>query len=146
MIIRADVADLLRAGHSNAAIARQTGIDPQTAASARVALGLPKHRPGRTPATSVEELFRARAKQAEGGHLAWTGTRTYDGTPVVRYSGHLQSAYRIAFTIRHGRDPEGHVRPGCDHDGCVHPDHVEDRPMRQRNRAAFAAIFGQVTS
>jgi hypothetical protein len=50
----------------------------------------------------------------------------------------MRTAYRIAFQIRHGREPVGYVKPGCEFDGCVHPDHVEDQPMRDQ----YAAIFG----
>jgi hypothetical protein len=50
----------------------------------------------------------------------------------------MRTAYRIAFQIRWGREPVGYVKPGCEYDGCVHPEHVEDQPMREQ----YAAIFG----
>jgi len=39
--VRADIAELLRAGHTNASIAHRLGCDPSTVANARRALRLP---------------------------------------------------------------------------------------------------------
>ncbi|MCX5158123.1 helix-turn-helix domain-containing protein [Streptomyces sp. NBC_00264] len=41
MKIRADIADLIREGHTNASIAHRLGCDPATVARARQALHLP---------------------------------------------------------------------------------------------------------
>ena len=41
MKVRADIAELLRAGHTNASIAHRLGCDPSTVANARRALRLP---------------------------------------------------------------------------------------------------------
>lgn len=144
MKIRADVAHLLREGLSDREIAARLHVCAKTAvAPARRALGLPAARRGPKPA-SVEELFRARTEPVEGGHLRWTGGRS-SGVPCVRNQFGNTSAYRIAFRLRWGREPEGNVRPGCDYPECVAPEHVEDRPMRARYRALLDAVLSPTT-
>ncbi|MGW6454999.1 hypothetical protein ACWF94_03590 [Streptomyces sp. NPDC055078] len=123
------------------ALAARLGVDPTTAARARTALGIPRARGGTRPATA-EAVFHARTRRVRGGHLAWTGHRNAHGVPLIRIAGICRSAYRVAFRLRHGRDPVGKVRPGCGRPGCVAPDHLEDRPMRERTKALYAAIFG----
>lgn len=142
MKIRADVAELLRAGHSDREVSRALHIDAKTIAAARTALGIPKARPGRKAASSPQDLFRRRTKAATGGHLTWTGHVTNNGVPMFRWAGRKFTAYRLAFVIRYGRQPVGQVRPGCGFHGCVAPDHVQDQPMRVRDREAYASIFG----
>ncbi|MER7738860.1 hypothetical protein ABTX34_11135 [Streptomyces sp. NPDC096538] len=146
MKIRADIVELLKAGHSDAAIARQLGVDRQcTVAPARAALGLPKHKPGPTPAGTPEDLFWKRAKPTDDGHMEWTGYRTRDGVPGLRHGGRIHTACRVAFRIANGRDPEGNVRPGCGRDGCVAPACQTDRLTRAEARkvdALYGAIFG----
>lgn len=142
MSIRPDVAELLHAGYSNAAIARQLNTCAKKVATQRAELGLPKSKSGIKPAATPEDLFWRRVKPADGGHFEWDGYRTNDGTPSLRHGGRLLSANRIAFRIKHQREPEGYALPGCGHDRCVAPNHMDDRVIRQRNKTAFAAIFG----
>lgn len=147
MNIRADVAELLHAGLSDRAIARQLAVDAEkTVRPARKALGLPTSRPGRRPAATPEDLFWRRTQPVDGGHLIWTGYRQpqADGTPIFRHGGRHHSAYRIAFRLKHHREPAGRVTPTCERDGCVAPDHVEDRRIRERTKSTFEAIFGEV--
>lgn len=141
MKIRADIAELLHTGLSNRAIARQLSVDTKTVAAARTVLRLPKAKPGPRPAATPETLFWQRVQHTSNGHLLWTGS-TYDGTPVVRHGSQHYTARRIAFRIRHGRDPEGYVTVACTVDGCVRPDCMDDRITRQRTDRAFEAIFG----
>lgn len=152
--VRADVAELLRAGHSNRAIARQLHTDAKDVAKARDVLGLPKARSGRKPAATAEDLFWRRAKPTDDGHMEWTGFRM-GGTPGLRFGGTNLTAYRVAYRIATGRDPEGHALPACGREQCVKPGHHEDRAdraaRRQREReerrrekrvdALYAAIF-----
>jgi hypothetical protein len=133
MKVRADVAELLRAGHSNRAIARQLHTDAKDVAEARKVLGLPKAKPGKKPTGTAEDLFWRRAKLTDDGHMEWTGFRI-NGTPALRHGGKNITAYRIAFKIRHRREPVGNVTGVCGIDGCVHPDCMADRPMRQASR------------
>lgn len=147
MNVRPDIAKLLRAGYSDRAIARQLSVDAvATVAPARAHLGLPKAKPGRKPAATPEDLFWRRVQPVDGDHLLWTGYINNGGAdgacPVLRHGGKLLTAYRVAFKIRHGRDPEGKVTPTCDRHGCVAPDHTEDRVIRERTKTTYAAIFG----
>lgn len=142
MKIRVDVAEMLRAGHSDRDIARALHADVKAVAAARKVLSLPKGRPGHVAASSPQDLFRRRTAAAADGHLTWTGHVANNGVPMLCWAGRKFTAYRLAFIMRYGRQPVGQVRPGCGFHGCVAPDHVQDQPMRKRDRAAYAAIFG----
>ncbi|MFF0597883.1 hypothetical protein [Streptomyces antibioticus] len=83
--------------------------------------------------TSVDEAFARHAEPAEDGHIRWTG-RTSHTTPTVSFANTVHSAYKIAFRIEHGREPEGTVTSRCDMPYCVAAAHLEDRPMRQDRR------------
>ncbi|MEV7602902.1 hypothetical protein AB0O91_36610 [Kitasatospora sp. NPDC089797] len=132
--------DLLTAGLSNSAIARQLRVDKHDVALLRQELGLPN-----TPAQplTVEQKWRLRVRDLPGGHLAWTGERQRtSGTPVMRHSGRCYTAARIAFRIKHGTDPQGYAAPGCGTRHCVAPEHIDDLPRRQRDRAALRLVLG----
>lgn len=139
MKVRADVTELLLAGHSNAEVARRCHIDPTTAAKARAALGLPKAKPGIKPAATPEDLFWHRVQPTEDGHMEWTGYRV-GGTPALRHGGCHRTAYRIAYRIATGREPEGHALPSCGRDHCVRPGHHADRADRARAEARATAV------
>jgi hypothetical protein len=141
MNTRAAIEELLRAGYGNKVIAQQVHVRRQTVAAMRAELGIPKST-RRYQASSAEDLYWRRTQPVAGGHLAWTGHRNSTGVPVVRTSDGARTAYRIAFHIRYQREPVGAVKPGCGMDRCVHPNHVEDQPMRQQ----YTAIFGEVAA
>lgn len=86
----------------------------------------------RRPA-SIEAAFRANAEPVDGGHVRWTGSTSHT-TPTMWFGGTTYSAYKVAFRIQHGRDPEGTVTSGCDVPHCVAGAHVEDQPMRRRKQ------------
>jgi hypothetical protein len=131
----AAIRELLLAGHSERAIARQLITSTRRVQRIRLELGLPAHKPG-PPTSNLEDAFWRRAQPIDGGHLLWPAA-----TPAVRtaHEGRKESVRRIAFRIRHHREPVGNVLPDCEQPGCVHPDHVADQPMRK----TFAAIFGK---
>jgi hypothetical protein len=138
MNTRAAIEELLYAGHSDKAIARQLHVRRQRVAAIRNQLGLPRHKPGYTAAGSPEELFWRRTQPTDDGHLLWPG---YDPVqaPSVRHGGRRHSAHRIAFSLANTREPVGRVMTGCGTTGCVHPRHVEDQVMRDQYTAIFAA-------
>lgn len=145
MKIRADVAELLRAGNSNRTIARQLHVDAKDVAAAREVLSLPKAKSGSKAAASPEDLFWKRAKPTDDGHMEWTGYGTNSGTPGLRHGGRFYTAYRLAFRIAAGRDPEGYALPSCGRDHCVKPGHHDDRADREREQrvdALYTGIFG----
>ena len=145
MRIRTDVAEMLLAGGlTHQAIARACNVGVTTVRCARIALELPAPRRGRPP-QDPEAAYRAHAEPADGGHMRWTGPWTSRGVPIVRSKGRQITAYRQAFRMFHGREPEGHVTPACDLPHCVAGPHLEDRPMRARSEAVFTAIFGPAT-
>lgn len=141
MKIRADIAELLHAGHSDREIARRLHTCTSTVARARTALGLPKTKTG-PKLPPLEDAFLARTRPIAGGHLEWRGARNNTGVPVMRRGQRIKSAYRLAFFLRTGREPDGPVRPDCGYRGCVAPAHVDDAA----GRARYAAIFGEVAA
>lgn len=138
-MIRADIAELLHAGLSNRAIARQLQTHTNKIRDARKELDLPQRPPGSPAAASPEDLFWRRAIPTADGHLLWPGDpRT--AARIHHVDGRL-SVHKLAFRIRWNREPVGKVTTGCNRTRCVHPNHVEDQPMRR----VFAAVFGSVT-
>ncbi|MFC8491825.1 hypothetical protein ACFUJU_13680 [Streptomyces sp. NPDC057235] len=127
------IADLLRAGRSIAHISRALHVDSARIRTVRDRLGIPRNKPGSKP-ESIEETFRRRTIPTDDGHLLWPTTDYH----IKTVEGAAVSATRYAFGQRYGRRPVGRVQAGCGVPRCVHPDHVEDQPMRSR----YAAIFG----
>ncbi|MGW1463877.1 hypothetical protein ACWCPT_05915 [Streptomyces sp. NPDC002308] len=142
MKVRADIAAMLHAGHSDAEITRQLHVCNRTAAAARQTLGLDAHRRGRVAAPDAESLFWDRTAPVDGDHLTWTGSVSTSGVPSFRWKGATYTAGRTAFRIQHGRDPIGYAKAGCGYPGCVAPAHIEDQPMRDRLRLQLTSIFG----
>ncbi|WP_405699141.1 hypothetical protein OG209_05445 [Streptomyces sp. NBC_01383] len=136
MNTQAAMVELLRAGHSDKAIARQLHTHRRKVREARLHIGLAPHRPGPAPSTP-EDVFWRRTQPTDDGHLLWPGPGRQ-----LRGGDNKVSVYRVAFRIGTGREPEGIVTNGCGRAGCVHPSHVEDQPMRQQ----YKAIFGGVTA
>lgn len=130
---RDTIIRLIRDGGTNKGIARQLHTDPQRVARIRGELGAEGVR---RPA-SLEERWAAHTQPAHDRHLLWTGT-VANGVPVFTYRRRTQSARRVAFRMANGRDPQGHVKAGCDVAGCVAPACMEDQAMRDQ----YNAIFG----
>ncbi|MDT0306166.1 WhiB family transcriptional regulator [Streptomyces sp. DSM 44917] len=112
MRIRADVADLIRAGLPVREIAARAHVSAKTIARARRALQLPPVPTGCAPAPSLRAYMTARTRRTPDGHLIWTGPISERG-PRVRY-GHREGSARTAWwEITHGRPPHGRPRPAC---------------------------------
>lgn len=141
MKVRADIAEMLREGLTDRQIELRAHVCHTTAAAARRALGLPKCRAGRKSEPTLAEALANRSRAVLDGHRVWTGQ--FSGPcPVLRYRGVRTTAYRAAFIVHHGGPPVGVVQPGCGESWCVAPQHMDDRPARERNRAAYKALFG----
>lgn len=139
MRVRPDVEALIRAGLSNAAIARELRVSTRTVRETRTALGEPPSPHGYPGGLSLEEAWAARTRPVDGGHLAWTGHINGHGVPMLTWRGRKYSAYRVAFRMRAGREPVGQCGSECDHGGCVAPACVYDTAARQRDRAVLAS-------
>lgn len=135
---REQVVDLLKEGLSDKQVAQRLRTNPKRVSRIRAEEGIPPYAP--RPRT-LEELWAAHTQPVDGGHVLWTGG-TSQGRPVVRIDGATRSVLKIAFRREYGRDPDGPVQPGCGMRMCVAGPHLEDRPMRQRTEALYAAIFG----
>ncbi len=142
MKISADVAELLRAGLSNAETARRLKCDPHKVSLARHFLRIPNVPTGPQP-QPLQELIDARTRPVGDGHTEWTGFVHPSGVPTLYHRGRNETAHRVVFRLRYGREPVGKVFPTCEYPRCLTPDHIEDRPMRERNQRTFDAIFGR---
>lgn len=91
---------------------------------------------------SLAKAFAARTRPVEGGHRIWAAGVNSHGVGRFQHAGTPYTARQAAFILRTGRQPIGQVRPSCDVPQCVDPDHVDDRPTRQRDRATLAAVAG----
>jgi hypothetical protein len=91
----------------------------------------PGPRPGRQPSDAV--VFATNAEPGDDGHLYWVGRTDRDGTPVIRGT----TAYRMAWHLGTGTDPDGLVRPTCGMSACVALDHLTCR----RPRSLAAAVI-----
>jgi transposase-like protein len=139
---RADIITMLRDGHSNSRIARELHVDKHRVQSIRNELGLPPFVPAEQTRT-LEEKWALYTQPLSGGHLKWTGTRgTASGTPLLSYKEHVYTAATIAFTIKHGRQPNGQVKADCGMHHCVAPDHVDDGAGRLAKRAEIRRAAG----
>ncbi|NEE12021.1 hypothetical protein G3M58_36890 [Streptomyces sp. SID7499] len=144
MKVRTDIAELLRAGVPQAHICRQLRCAPITVQRTREVLGLPSPTTCRVLPATVEDAFRQYLRLTDDGHAEWTGPFN-SGSPRVTHEGTAHSAYRVAFRIATGRDPEGKALPSCGRDHCVKPGHHADRVDRQREKRVdvlYAGIFG----
>jgi hypothetical protein len=121
---------MLHAGHSDRAIAAQLHPDGKSIAAARATLGLPKARPGRKPAPTLEAAFQRHTKKTHGGHVMWTSHIDADGHRAFRWQGRLWTAGQAAFEIGHGRPAEGKALPICGKAECIAPAHMQDRAGR----------------
>lgn len=104
----------------------------------------PRRERTRPRPASLEDVFHAHIEEADAGHVRWVGPVMHH-TPSVKFDGRTESAFRVAFRLHHGRDPEGLAMPVCEVPLCVAGAHLEDRPMRQLSRVLFAAIFGEAS-
>lgn len=75
------------------------------------------------PPKTLEEAFSRRAHRTDDGHLAWQGDVWF------KFHGARHNALRAAFTLGHGRSPEGPVDRTCEQ-ACFAADHLIDRVMR----------------
>nr|WP_202447240.1 hypothetical protein [Streptomyces sp. SID5468] len=130
---------MLRDGRSDRSIAAELHCAAETVARARAALGIPKTP---RPSTTLAEKWGAHTRPLDGGHLEWTGRRQHGGTPVLVFRGRTYSAARVAYQVRTGRQPDGHVYAECGVEHCVAPEHVEDTAGRTRIREQMRYLAG----
>lgn len=146
MKVRADIAELLRAGVPQIQIARRLHCAPLTVQRTREALGMPSPGCGRRDTyTSLEDAYRSNSEAIEGGHARWTGHTDTNGHPRLNFRQQRISVRQVAFRLHHGREPKGRLSVGCDMAHCVAGAHLEDQQIRDANRRAdvvFKAIFG----
>lgn len=118
------------------ALAARLDCPPGFVARVRSDLGMPSF-PIPEPLTRCEKPVREAQREkferltvaVEDHHREWLGRHTRDGTPI--FAAGL-TAYRIAFRLEHGEEPNGLVRVECGHLKCVEGRHLSDRLIRDR--------------
>lgn len=139
---RDQILALLREGRSTAYIARELRVDKGRVRRIRNAENLPVYVSGSEQPT-LEERWRQHAIPTTDGHMEWTGERGNYGRPLVSYQYRHHSAAGIAFRIRTGRNPVGHVLADCGIKHCIAPDHVLDADERRRTREQLRYLQGR---
>ncbi|MYR58869.1 hypothetical protein GTY54_22385 [Streptomyces sp. SID625] len=133
---RARIAEAFKDGPvPNLVVAAQLGVDRRIVAEVRARLHVPRSvRSSSQPKEWTRERFEALTARLPGGHRRWRGRTTADGVPLV---GRTETAYRVAFTLHHGHQPDGPVRHtvDCAVKHCVEGSHLNDRRMREDVRA-----------
>ncbi|GHI91306.1 hypothetical protein [Streptomyces olivaceus] len=130
------IAELLRAGATYEQTRAQVGGGSQTLLVAvRRTEGIP-HLPRPRLCRTPEETYALYAEPYGAGHARWTGAWA-GRMPQIQHPGRYgrkESALRVAFRWRHGREPEGRVKPGCGDRACVASGHLTDRTVREQLR------------
>lgn len=93
-------------------------------------------RPGRVDPGAYLD---ARTEFLPNGHTRWFSSHT-----SLWVDGESFTPMKLAFTVGHGRRPEGTVRAACGVVGCLTPDHLTDAVLRGGRRAKRARV--KVTS
>lgn len=86
-------------------------------------LGLPTLQQRITPA----DIFAAKARPIADGHVEWATDALH---PVIQVGGRQVVVARYAFSVGHGRDPEGILHRTCGYSRCVAWEHLADRVIR----------------
>lgn len=142
LVVPQEVAELLRAGHTDTHIAAQRHMARRRVALMRAQLHIPPSQSTQAPRT-IEVAFASRVRSLPGGHAGWIGPRNESGVPLLCWKDQRVSAYRAAFRIEYGREPVGVVRPVCDIPGCVAGRCLDDDAARQRTRGQLAVMLGR---
>ncbi|MFJ8006163.1 hypothetical protein [Streptomyces fagopyri] len=144
--MEADIAPLLKEHMSNAEIARRLFISPGVVARVRADLRMP---PYRQPVETLRTKFERHTAVVDDVHMVWTGQRTQDLVPVLSHGSKSRiTARRVAYRLKHGREPIGNVAPTCQYEWCVAPACQADTVDRDREHAtvpqldAAAALLG----
>jgi hypothetical protein len=135
------VRELAGQGLTDPVIANKLGIARTTVMRIRHRNNIPGNTRIRQP-RPLADVITGYTQPTDHGHAQWTGPHHPDGTPIFFNAGRQHSAYRIAFTLRTGREPEGRVQPDCGRPGCVTPGHLTDRTERQHIRQQLRALDG----
>jgi len=99
-------------------------VAEQRAANNAAAVRPPQPRkPSEPRPATLAEAFARRATRTANGHVLWNGANH------LQYGGKRYTALQAAFTVGHGRDPEGIVRRTCGTE-CFRWDHLTDAVIR----------------
>jgi hypothetical protein len=134
------IAELVRAGARDRAVAAQLGVHNRAVTRVRDILGISHHRNNAT--TREAKLARFSTPVDDGGHIGWTGRRATSGAPVIRHLKVQIPATHVAFEQRTGRPPVGIVKAECGRNYCLTPAHISDEIERRNVRGQERALYG----
>jgi DNA-binding XRE family transcriptional regulator len=123
-----EIADAIRQGLSDPAVAKRIGVARKTVTRVRKIEGLPAF----TVARTVAQIFLEDARTEDDGHTYWDGCRDTGGAPQIRFEGRYLRASHVAFETFHGRPPVGYVKADCDVPHCLTPSHILDDLGRRK--------------
>ncbi|MFG2722687.1 WhiB family transcriptional regulator [Streptomyces sp. NPDC048416] len=89
-------------------------------------------RPGRV---DLGAYLDARTEFLPDGHARWFSSHC-----SLTVDGESFTPMKLAFTVGHGRRPEGTVRAACGVIGCLTPDHLTDNVLRAGRRTKRATV------
>ncbi|MFD0209191.1 hypothetical protein ACFVH9_08635 [Streptomyces hirsutus] len=121
------IARLLKEGPiSDGEASRRLHVRKRAIAAVRADLGIPKYVVRRGKEWTRED-YEELSVPLTGGHRRWRGRINRDGVPMA---GKDLTAYRLAFRLHHGREPEGRMVGTCRIKRCVAGAHLEDNVLR----------------
>lgn len=117
-----EIADAIRRGLSDPAVARELGLARKTVSRVRHAEELPAW----TARRSVFEILNDGLVSLPDGHTGWNGCRDNAGVPQVRFEGGYLRASHLVFRAKHNRPPVGYVKADCEQSHCLTASHLLD--------------------
>jgi hypothetical protein len=133
------MADRVREGLTDLAVARELNADRRAVARVREILGIAPMRNGTEAGDKLDRFSLERGD----GHVTWTGRRGKSGVPQIRHRGREIPAAHVAFERRTGRAPVGMCRAECEGvEHCLTPEHVMDDLERRTVRLQLRELTG----